>query len=92
MLDKKEYTNGQMVYELTGNILTYYYKSGTKKAEGIFENEKMEGEWIFYRETGQLWQIGHFKNNLKNGEWIRFDKNDKVEYLENFSNGKKNKS
>jgi antitoxin component YwqK of YwqJK toxin-antitoxin module len=48
----------------------------------------MEGEWIFYRETGQLWVIGNFKNSKKNGTWIRYDKNDKIEYQKTFENGK----
>jgi len=92
MLDKRYYANGQKVYEFTGNKLTYYYKNGVKKAEGLFEKDQMEGKWIFYRESGQLWQIGHFKNNMKDGEWTRYDKNNKVEYHESFSNGKKVKS
>jgi antitoxin component YwqK of YwqJK toxin-antitoxin module len=48
----------------------------------------MEGEWIFYRETGQLWVVGNFKNNKKHGSWVRYDKNDKIEYNENFENDK----
>lgn len=88
MLDKKSYTNGQNVYELVGNKLTYFYKNGKVKAVGIFENDKMEGEWKFYRETGQLWQIGNFKNSMKDGSWIRYDKNDKIEYQETFKDNK----
>lgn len=48
----------------------------------------MEGEWKFYRETGQLWQIGNFKDGMKNGSFIRYNKNDQVEYEENFVNNK----
>ena len=55
MLNKKNYTNGQKVFELFGNKLTYFFKNGKVKDEGVFEHEKMEGEWEFYRETGQLW-------------------------------------
>ncbi|MDI5898664.1 hypothetical protein [Flavobacterium yafengii] len=46
----------------------------------------MEGEWLFYRDTGQLWQIGNFKNSKKNGSFIRYDRNDQVEYQETFEN------
>lgn len=88
MLEKKLYSNGQMIHELSGTWLTFYYKSGAKKAEGYFINDMMESEWKFYRETGQLWQIGNFKNNMKHGFWIRYDKNDRVEYQETFENGK----
>lgn len=88
MLDKTHYANGQKIWELKDNRLTYYFKNGNVKAEGGYENEKMQGEWKFYRETGQLWQIGHFKDNLKHGSFIRYDRKDKVEYEEEFAGGK----
>jgi len=88
MLDKKNYANGQKIYELNGNKLTYFFKDGTLKAEGRFENGLMEGEWKFYRGTGQLWQIGNFKNSMKNGTFMRYDKNDQLEYQENFEDNK----
>ena len=88
MLDKKYYTNGQMVYDLAGNRLTYYFKNRKVKAEGPFENDSMEGEWTFYRETGQLWQVGNFKNGMKHGLFTRWDRNDKIEYKEEFTENK----
>jgi antitoxin component YwqK of YwqJK toxin-antitoxin module len=48
----------------------------------------MEGEWKFFRETGQLWQIGNFKKDMKNGKWLRYDKNNKLEYREIFKDNK----
>ena len=65
MLDKKNYTNGQKVQELKGNRLTYFFKNGKVKAEGFFENSLMEGEWIFYRETGQLCKLPIFSTIQK---------------------------
>jgi len=88
MLEKKHYANRQPVYEMIGDKLTYFYKNGKVKAQGLFSNDLMEGEWIFYRETGQLWQIANFKNGKKNGRWIRYNKNDKIEYQETFENNK----
>lgn len=84
MLEKKEYANGQKVYDYDGTTLTYYFKNGKVKAKGTLVDEKMEGEWLFYRETGQLWQVGHFKNGEKKGEWKRFDRSGKVEHEETF--------
>lgn len=85
---KKEYANGQKVFEQDGDILTYFYKNGNLKARGISKDSIMQGEWIFYRETGQLWQIGNFKDNQKHGSWIRYDRQDQIEYNENFEQGK----
>jgi len=65
MSAKKNYANGQKIHELTGDKLIYFYKSGKLKAEGPFIKEQMDGEWKFYRETGQLCQVGHFKNGKK---------------------------
>jgi antitoxin component YwqK of YwqJK toxin-antitoxin module len=88
MLEKKFYANGQAIFELSDDKLTYYYKNGRIKAEGPFINNMMEGEWTFYRETGQLWNTGGFIGNKKHGRWVRYDRNDKVEYDETFENGK----
>ena len=88
MLDKKYYVNGQLAHELVGDHLTYFFKNGKVKAKGAFINGLMEGEWIFYRETGQLWQVGNFKNSKKNGDFIRYDRNDEVEYQQTFASDK----
>lgn len=88
MLGKKEYANGQKVYELEDNILTYFYEDGTVKAKGPFVEDKMEQEWIFYRKSGELWQVGHFKADQKHGRWIRYSRDGEVEYDEQFDNGK----
>lgn len=37
MFDKTHHTNGQKVFEFTGNKLTWFFKTGIIKAEGIFE-------------------------------------------------------
>lgn len=47
----------------------------------------MEGEWKFYRENGQLWQIGNFLKNKKNGAFLRYDKAGNLEYDETFTGG-----
>ena len=83
-LGKDTYVNGQKIYELKDNQLTFYYKDGKLKAQGPFENGMLQGKWTFYRATGQLWEIGHFKD----GSWIRYDRNDTIEYNETFQNGK----
>ncbi|MCD8506048.1 MAG: hypothetical protein LRY37_02795 [Alkalibacterium thalassium] len=48
----------------------------------------MEQEWIFYRKTGELWQVGHFKADQKHGRWLRYSRDGEVEYDEQFENGK----
>lgn len=88
MFKKQEYANGQKVYTLEGSQLTYYYQNGKVKSEGVYENDQMEGEWIFYREDGQLWQVGNFLHGEKHGPWKRYDKSGGLEYDEMFAHGK----
>jgi len=88
MIKKKNYVNGQRICELTGDRLTYYFKSGAVKAEGSFINDVIEGEWRFFRETGELCQIGNFRNGIKNGLWIRYDRKGNPEYNKMFREGK----
>ena len=87
MFRKEEYANGQKVYEFNGNTLTYFFKNGKVKSQGIYENELMQGEWKFYHDTGKLWQVGHFVDGKKHGSWTRYDDSGQVEYDETFENG-----
>jgi len=87
-MKNKQYANGQQVYEQTGDTLTYFFKDGTIKAQGSSIDNVMEGEWKFFKQTGQLWQVGNFKNGEKHGPWVRYDKNGQLEYQEQFEMGK----
>lgn len=88
MLEKEFYANGQRQFELNGDLLTYFYKDGKIRAVGNYSNGSMNGEWKFYRATGQFWQSGNFKDGKKHGLFTRYDRNDKVEYQENFIDDK----
>ncbi len=90
-MKQKRYANGQKTYEQKGDILTYFFKDGTVKATGKSINGMMQGEWNFYRATGQLWQVGNFKDDLKHGTWIRYDRSGNLEYEAYFENGKERK-
>ncbi len=91
MLKNETYKNGQKTYELKNHVMTVFFKTGLVKAQGPFHDNKMEGEWMFYRKSGELWQIGHFKNNKKHGLWIRYDCGGQVDKREQFANGKVDK-
>ncbi|MDR1895446.1 MAG: DUF1801 domain-containing protein [Prevotellaceae bacterium] len=78
MLEKTHYKNGRRVYRIQGNRLTFFHKNGKIKAEGIYENKLMQGEWKFYYTTGQLSQTGTFRNSKKQGPWTRYSKENKL--------------
>ncbi len=83
------YKNGQRTFEQKGDILTYYYKDGSVRGYGPSIDGKMQGKWIFYRGTGQLWAVSHFKDDKKHGLWLRYDRNGDEEFRETFEDGKK---
>ncbi len=73
MLGKRKYSNGQKVYELSGENLTYFFKDGSIKAEGKYKKAKREGQWVFFHESGVVWQHAHYTNDKKDGLWITYD-------------------
>lgn len=81
------YKNGQVKQVTEDGIRTHYFENGTIKATGPFDG-KMQGDWEFYRKSGELWQIGHLENDIKNGEWIRYDLDGQIEKAAHFENGK----
>ncbi len=89
MQTKDTYKNGQRVYEQDGETLTYFFKTGVVKATGPSVGGVMQGEWRFFRETGDLWQVGNFRDGAKHGEWVRYGPDGEVEYRETFAEGRK---
>ena len=47
MMKNKAYSNGQKTFEQEGEKLSYFFKNGKIKAEGISINGIMEGDWKF---------------------------------------------
>ena len=88
MNEKEFYKNGQPTWKQDGDILKYFFETGDVRAEGKYVDGKMEGEWIFYKKSGYLWQRGNFVSSEKHGDWIRYDKDGTVEYHAHFANGK----
>lgn len=84
----KTYANWQAVSALTWDILTYFFKTWIMKAQWEYRNDVMEGEWLFNRESGKLWQVGNFLNGEKHGLWIRYNNEGRIEYKAEFANNK----
>ena len=76
------------MFRQDSDTLTWFFKTGLRKAEGTPIDVLMQGEWRFWRETGELWQVGHFRDGVKHGEWLRFARDGPQEKRERFENGK----
>ncbi|MFN4202672.1 MAG: toxin-antitoxin system YwqK family antitoxin [Tabrizicola sp.] len=85
MLGKTHFANGQPVFRQEGDVLTYVFRTGLKKAEGRSIGGVMQGEWRFWRETGELWQVGQFRDDAKHGAWLRLARDGSVEKRAFFS-------
>lgn len=81
------YKNGQIKQVTEDGIRTHYFENGKIKAIGPFDGQ-MQGEWKFYRKSGELWQIGHLDNDVKNGKWVRYHQNGQIEKEAQFEHGK----
>lgn len=88
MHGKTHYANGQPAFRHEGDTLTYFFRTGLKKAEGHSIDGVMQGEWRFWRESGELWQVGNFLDGQKHGEWLRHARDGSVEKHERFEHGK----
>jgi len=88
MSANKQYANGQPMFRRTGDTYIHFLKNGKIKAKGKMISGRMEGEWIFNRLSGQLWQVGNFKHGQKHGNWLRYDKAGNLEYETEFDGGK----
>lgn len=88
MQGKTHYANGQPVFRQEGYTLTYYFKTGLKKAEGPSIDGVMQGAWRFWRDSGELWQVGHFRDGQKHGTWLRHARDGSVEMRAQFAHGK----
>ncbi len=84
------YRNGQVALITEKGIRTYYYSDGGLRAAGPFDG-KFQGEWKFYRKTGQLWVVGHFRDDLKDGVWLTYDRGLKLIKTQLFTRDKEQK-
>ena len=87
MQGKTHCAKGQPVFRQEGAILASDFKTGLKKAKGRSVGSVMQGEWRFWRETGELWQVGHFRDGVKHGDWLRLARDGAVEKRETFDEG-----
>jgi antitoxin component YwqK of YwqJK toxin-antitoxin module len=52
---------------------TYSWPSGTKRAEGSYDEDERTGEWSFYRADGSLELFGSYANGQRIGIWRALD-------------------
>lgn len=68
---------------------TYYFESGNKQSEGMYKNDKREGEWKHYRDDAQpsLWYVCNFKADKYDGSFKSYYKGGKLKRDAVYKNG-----
>ena len=51
------------------------------------KDEKINGDYIFYYENGQVGKKGNTILGKENGTWTHYTENGKIELIENYENG-----
>jgi len=49
------------------------YENGTYKETGLLKNNKLEGQWVKYSESGEAIVVGNYKDGSKEGKWSFVD-------------------
>jgi len=65
-----------------------YYKNGSLKKSGKYNDNGNTGEWMFYTQNGDLEAIGHYLNGEKHGEWNNYYLNKKILQTGSYQKGK----
>ncbi len=55
------YLNATMINNNLEGVAQYFYKNGTIKEEGAYQNSKRSGKWIYYYPDGKIQKVYDFK-------------------------------
>ena len=91
-MEDRFHANGQPARVIRDGVMTDYYKDAGLRAQGPVADGKMQGEWRFWRKTGELWQVCGFMDDLQHGELIRYARDGSVELRQWFDMGRKRKA
>lgn len=57
---------------------TYFYENGQVRQEGFFKNNKLDGQWVSYREDGTKAALAIYQDGKKNGKWLFWSADGKI--------------
>lgn len=67
-------TSGHYIDGQRSGIWRHYFRDGALRSEAHYEHGELNGDCIWYRQTGGLLQKGGFVNGDKHGVWQRWTK------------------
>ena len=74
---------------LHGRYLKYDEK-GKLQIQGIYQNNRPNGQWTFYYPNGNIKSLGRFAAGNRAGEWLQYHNNDSLKSKGSYSEDKKN--
>ncbi|PJB13043.1 MAG: nicotinic acid mononucleotide adenyltransferase [Flavobacteriales bacterium CG_4_9_14_3_um_filter_40_17] len=57
---------------------TYFYENGQVRQQGYFKDNKLDGQWISYREDGTKSALANYANGKKTGKWLFWSEDGKI--------------
>ncbi len=51
------------------------YENGSFKETGLIKNDKLQGQWVKYSESGDAIVVGNYKDGRKEGKWLFVNEN-----------------
>ena len=67
-----------MKIKIENNSLNKFIFTTNKKMKNFKFNGKIEGEYIDYHESGNIWIKCYFKNDIKEGDFIEYYESGKI--------------
>jgi len=77
ILDERIKQINGMYPKKSGEYLEFY-PNGILKAKGKYKNNKLHGDWKWFRKTGVIMRSGSFIDGEQAGTWITYDAQGKV--------------
>lgn len=77
ILDERIKQINSMYPKKSGEFLEFY-SNGVLKTSGKFKENKLHGDWKWFRKTGLIMRSGSFIKGEKSGIWITYDAKGKV--------------
>ena len=77
ILDERIKQINGMYPKKSGEYLEFY-PNGILKAKGKYKNNKLHGDWKWFRKTGVIMRSGSFIDGEQTGTWITYDAQGKI--------------
>jgi len=66
-----------------------YYPNGQLEYKAVYFHQMLDGESVYYGETGQVKSISNYSAGKLNGKWLQYNSNGSLIHITNYLLGRK---